>query len=108
MATTIAAAYQPSQIFNQSQYQFLPTVSSVGVPAQVASVTPVAAPSSVGMPAQVASVTPVAAPQATGGALRVTICPIKEGSEKALTEFINGKEVADGMAGLSGVKSRGL
>merc|ERR1719424_1104098 len=62
MANTIAAAYQPPQIFNQSpyQYQFLPTVSSVG------------------MPAQVASVTPVAAPKATGGALRVTICPIKE------------------------------
>jgi len=107
MANTIAAAYQPPQIFNQSpyQYQFLPTVSSVGVPAQVASVTPVAAPSSVGMPTQVASVTPVAAPKATGGALRVTICPIKEGSEKALTKFLNGKEVADGMAGLSGVKS---
>jgi len=83
--------YQASQIFNQSpyQYQFLPTASSVAMPAQVAAVTTVAASS---------------LSKATGDALRVTICPIKEDSENAMTKFLNGKEVAAGIAGLSGLK----
>jgi hypothetical protein len=81
---TVTTVPQSSSVYysNAVSYQTLPTVSSVMVAPTV--------------------VAPAAVDTGAGGGMRVTIVPIKEGTEEALTKFMASKEVSDEVSALTG------